>query len=223
MTTTERSMVVGVFTDHGQANQAIDALRNAGFNADQIRLVERGTVGFLDSLKSLFTGPETTTASTADDFVKMGVPESDARFYENEIEAGHIIVIVKSTGHQEQALSILRQSGAYDITARLRTQPGAHAGTYNPNVPPRTAPTGAPGPNVPPGTPPAGTYNPNVPPGANKANVPPGTYNQNAAPGTQPGAQNPDVSSRGYNSNVDVASSEETRPLPLRRENEPGV
>ena len=38
----ERSTVVGVFTDRGQAEQAINELRRAGFNDDQIGFILRG-------------------------------------------------------------------------------------------------------------------------------------------------------------------------------------
>ncbi len=46
----------------------------------------------------------------------MGVPEKDAHFYQNELEAGRTIVTVTTsddTGHDE-ALQIMRNNGAYD-------------------------------------------------------------------------------------------------------------
>jgi hypothetical protein len=46
----------------------------------------------------------------------MGVPEKDARFYQNELEAGRTIVTVTAsddTGHDE-AVQIMRNNGAYD-------------------------------------------------------------------------------------------------------------
>jgi len=57
MTTTERSMVVALFSDENQAQQAVDALLNAGFGSDQISFAGHGTPrGMLAGLKSLFTG-----------------------------------------------------------------------------------------------------------------------------------------------------------------------
>jgi hypothetical protein len=190
MTTSERSTVLGAFTDRDRANQAIDALRHAGFSYNQIRLVERGTGSFLDNLKSLFTGQETTSANTPDDLMKLGVPEQDAHYYQSQLDAGRTIVIVNAGGQPELALNFLRQSGAYDISARLRTaeasipvgtpQPtAASPGPYNPNAPQGTydlnAPQGAYNPNVPPGT-----YSSNVP----NPNAPQGTYNPNVPPET---------------------------------------
>jgi hypothetical protein len=175
MTTSEHSTMIAVFVNRDPANQAIDNLRHAGYKYEQIRLVERGNNSFVESLKSLFTGQTTATTNSADDWMRIGVPEQDAHRYQSELDAGRSIVLIKSVGSPEQALSILRQSGAYDITARLRTAPPTMAsGTYPPNVQPGTYP-----PNVAPGTyPPTaqpGTYNPTAAPGTSTPNVPPGT------------------------------------------------
>ncbi len=164
MTTTESSTMIAVFVNRDQANQAIDNLRHAGFSYDQIRLVERGTNTFVENLKSLFTGQATTSTNSADDWMRIGVPEQDARNYQSELDAGRSIVLLKAVGNPEQALSILRQSGAYDIASRLRNAPPSMVpGTYNPNAQP-------------------GTYNPNVVPGTNNPNVPPGTYDTRPQP-----------------------------------------
>ncbi len=136
--------MIAVFTGRDQANLAIDYLRRAGYSYDHIRLVERGTNSFIEDLKSLFTGQATATTNSADDWMRIGVPDQDARHYQSELDAGRSIVLIKDPGNPEQALSILRQSGAYDIVTRLRSAPPA-MGTYNPNAAP-------------------GTYDPNVPP-----------------------------------------------------------
>src|SRR5216684_677345 len=154
-TTSERSTLIAVFADRDQANQAIDNLRHAGYSYDQIRLVKRGTNSFIEDLKSLFTGQTTAATNSADDWMRIGVPEQDARNYQNEIDAGRSIVLIKAVGSPEQALGILRQSGAYDIAFRLRTA--------QPTMPP-------------------GTYNPNVAPGTNNPDVPPGTYDAQSQP-----------------------------------------
>ena len=168
MTMTETSTVIGVFTNRDQANRAIDELRRGSFSYDHIRIVERGAGSFLDNLKSLFTGQEITSSNKADDLMRMGVPEQDARNYQSELEAGRVIVIVivKAAGQPEQAMTILRQNGAHDVNSRLRTaQPNVQPGTYDPNEQPGTY-----DPNAQPET-----YNPNVPPGTRNPNVPPET------------------------------------------------
>jgi hypothetical protein len=153
MTVTESSTIIAVFVSRDQANPAIDNLRRAGYSYEQIRLVERGTNSFVENLKSLFTGQTTATTNSADDWMRIGVPEQDARNYQRELDEGRSIVLIKAVGSPEQALGILRQSGAYDITARLRTAPPTMgAGTYDPNAQARaTNPNFAPGatnPNV---------------------------------------------------------------------------
>jgi hypothetical protein len=164
MTVAENSTIIAVFVSRDQANPAIDNLRRAGYSYEQIRLVEHGTNSFVENLKSLFTGQTTTTTNSADDWMRIGVPEQDARNYQRELDEGRSIVLIKAVGNPEQALAILRQSGAYDIAARLRTAPPTiGAGTYNPNAQ-------------------AGTYNPNVAPGANNPNVQPGTRSTQPQP-----------------------------------------
>jgi hypothetical protein len=163
-TTSESSMMIAVFAGRDQANLAIDNLRHAGYSYNQIRLVERGTSSFLEDLKSLFKGQTTATTNSADDWMRIGVPEQDAHNYQSELDAGRSIVLIKALGNPEQALSILRQSGAYDIVTRLRTAPPAMVqGTYNPNAEP-------------------GAYNSNVAPGTYNPNVPPETYDTQPQP-----------------------------------------
>jgi hypothetical protein len=166
MPISEQSTMIAVFANRDQANQAIDNLRHAGFSYDQIRLVEHGTNSFVENLKSLFTGQTTATTNSADDWMRIGVPEQDAHHYQNELDAGRSIVLIKSVGSPEQALTILRQSGAYDLAFRFRTAPPSMpSGAYNPSVQ-------------------AGTYNPSAQAGAYNPSAQAGTYNPNAQPGT---------------------------------------
>jgi cell division septation protein DedD len=157
-TTPERSTMIAVFTNRDQANQAIDNLRHAGYSYDHIRLVERGANSFIENLKSLFTGQAATSTNSADDWMRIGVPEQDAHSYQSELDAGRSIVLIKAVENPEQALGILRQSGAYDIASRLRTAQSATAsGASNSNAQP-------------------GAYNPNAVPGTSSPNAQPGTY-----------------------------------------------
>jgi hypothetical protein len=173
-TTSQHSTIIAVFADRDQANQAIDNLRHAGFSYDQIRLVDHGTNSFIEDLKSLFTGHTIAATNSADDWMRIGVPEQDARYYQSVLDAGRSMVLSKAVGYPEQALSILRQSGAYDIAFRLRTsQPTIAPGNYNPNAQ-------------------LGTYDTQpqpLPVGTTNSNVAPGTYDPNAQLGaydTQP-------------------------------------
>ncbi len=108
MTTTNRSIVAGVFTDETNAQQAMNDLQNAGFSNDQIRYsVHQGGSGILDSLQNLGFGPD------------------EANYYNNEFMAGRTVVTVKSQDRRDEAYDILMRNGAYDMTTA-----GNRAGTY---------------------------------------------------------------------------------------------
>jgi len=101
MTTNARSMVVGVFTDDAQAQQAMNDLQLAGFSNNQIRYsVRRSGTGITDSLANL------------------GLPEEEATFYNSEFEMGHTVVTVNTDDRQQEAYDILHRDGAYDFNSR---------------------------------------------------------------------------------------------------------
>lgn len=114
MTTADRATVVGVFTDDTQAQQAIEALRQAGFSNDQITYSGHGTSsgGFLAGLKSFFSGEEASTGGAYQDLLGMGMAEEDARAYAREYEAGRSIVAVAG-GRAQEASALLSQYGGY--------------------------------------------------------------------------------------------------------------
>ena len=116
MVMSKHSIVAGVFTDEVQAEQAINELFRVGFRGDEIN-VARGsaaTGGFMDRLKSLFGGRETTGPTTARGFIDLGVPEQDTDFYQKELAAGRTVVLVRAAGREQQTSTILRQFGAHD-------------------------------------------------------------------------------------------------------------
>jgi hypothetical protein len=118
MVMSESSTVVGVFTEDLYAELAADELRRVGFSDDEISVLKHGaaTGGFIDNLKSLFTGQEVEPVKTADDFIRMGVPEQDASYYEKELDAGRTIELVRVAGQEQEVLEILHKNGA--MTAR---------------------------------------------------------------------------------------------------------
>ena len=174
MSTNEQSTLVAVFVNRDQANQAIDNLRHAGFSYDQMRLVQNGTNSFMEDLKSLFRGQSTASTNSADDWMRIGVPEQDAQHYQSELDAGRSIVLLKAVSNPEVSLNILHQSGAYEIAFRFRTTPPTMpSGMQNTNVQSARSPSQAQ----------PGTYNSNVPPAAPPSQPQAGTYNPNAQQG----------------------------------------
>jgi uncharacterized protein (TIGR02271 family) len=126
MTTTERSMVIALFKDENQAQQAVKALLDAGISSDQISFVGHGTPhGLLAGLKSFFSGEAMSTGGAYDDLVSRGLPDQDARYYQQEYDAGRSVVAV--TGDEsvlQQASTILSSYGGYGAS-----QSGTTAGT----------------------------------------------------------------------------------------------
>jgi hypothetical protein len=61
------------------------------------------------------------TGGVAGALVGLGIPEEDARFYEDEFKAGCTVVTVKASGRFEEARTILREAGAYDVESRQAT------------------------------------------------------------------------------------------------------
>lgn len=114
------STVIGVFPDHERAEKAIDELRHMNFPYERIRMVERGTGSFGDTLKSLFTGQASSTSNAADNLVKMGMPEYEARYYQRELDVDRVLLIMNADERPEEAFSVMRQNGACDINSRLR-------------------------------------------------------------------------------------------------------
>ena len=124
MAMTERSTVVGVFTDPGLADVAIEELVGAGFRDDQISLSRHedtdSDVSWIGRIDSLLSGLKDSDRSIVERLVSMGVPEEEARYYQGELELGRSIVTVEAGDRREDALEILRSNGGYDATTRGR-------------------------------------------------------------------------------------------------------
>ncbi|HLJ35026.1 MAG TPA: YsnF/AvaK domain-containing protein [Ktedonobacteraceae bacterium] len=111
MTTTNRSIVAGVFSNEKNAQQAMSDLQNAGFTNDQIRYsVHQGGSGILDSLQNL------------------GFGQDEANYYNNEFMAGRTVVTVNSQDRRDEAYDILMRNGAYDMNS-AGNQTGNYANT----------------------------------------------------------------------------------------------
>ena len=48
----------------------------------------------------------------------MGVPEEEARYYDEEFQAGRTLVTVKANARYQEAAAILRRHEAYDVESR---------------------------------------------------------------------------------------------------------
>lgn len=110
MAKNETPIIVGVFQERKQAEQAYSELDRVGFGKDYLGFAESG-----DDSKGLLK-----------QFEKAGVPEEDAHFYAREYDAGRTLVTVRAGGLPESsiqnAITILKRHGAYDATSRGGSQ-----------------------------------------------------------------------------------------------------
>lgn len=108
MTTHPSSTVVGVFTDHAMAEQAMQALHDAGISNEQIHYSGTDSSGgLLENLKSLFTG-----STSSGDFSGLGLSDEEARNYSNEYNKGNSVIAVQAPGQEKNVLSVLNRYSA---------------------------------------------------------------------------------------------------------------
>lgn len=150
-TATSLSTVIGVFPGLEQANKAIDELRHTNFGYDRIRVVERGTGGFFDTLKGMFTGQGSVASSTTNTLARMGMPDYEAQYYQRELDADHVLVLMNADDRPEEAFRVMRENGAFDINSRLRLD--LANGFAQPDRNKQSQTTPAPGNSVPPAAP----------------------------------------------------------------------
>ena len=84
MSAIDLPILAGVFDDEAQALRALEKLQKAGFNDGQIGMVMRHggllPVCIFDTLTSI------------------GVPEEEAGIYQSELDAGHVLLLVRHRG-----------------------------------------------------------------------------------------------------------------------------
>jgi len=106
MAKNETPIIVGVFQDRKQAEQAYNELYNTGFGQDYLGLAKPG-----DGSKRLLK-----------QFKDGGMPEEDAHFYAHEYDAGRTLVTVRAGGLPEtsiqNAINVLKRNGAYDARSQ---------------------------------------------------------------------------------------------------------
>src|SRR5579885_1349019 len=139
MSVTPSSTVVAAFRDRWAAEQAMEALYDAGFSREQMQYVVPGTGSFFEELKSFFTGTPTYHSDLAGSLSEVGLSDEEARYYASEYEQGNTILVVMTAGREQEALNILGRYGAYNArTASPREsepQAAQPSGGENPDAP----------------------------------------------------------------------------------------
>jgi len=112
MSTNPRSTVVGVFRDREMAEQALNALKDAGFDENQLHYSGSSSGGGF--FKSLFTNQNATNDNFVNDLADLGVPDEETRYYANEYHNGQSIIAVNAPGKLQEAMNIMQRFGAYN-------------------------------------------------------------------------------------------------------------
>jgi hypothetical protein len=77
-------ILAGVFEDEVQALHALEKLQKAGFNDEQIGMV--------------MCNGSLLPVCIFDTLISMGVPEEEAGIYQSELDAGHVLLLVRHRG-----------------------------------------------------------------------------------------------------------------------------
>ncbi len=118
-------ILVGVYENEAQARHTLDKLLQAGFNEDQLGMVMRNggliPVHILDTL------------------VSMGVPEEEATIYQSELDAGHIIVLVRHSGRLLEAFQSMFEITISGISVSRSQEPTETVRSSSSSIPAQEA------------------------------------------------------------------------------------
>lgn len=116
--TAPNSTIAGLFPDSDSADRAITELRTAGFDSSQIEELSGRTTkdksdGLMGGIMNFFGGAsDTRTDNTYGDLTRMGLDEEDARYFQNGLDAGGVLVTLRAGSRSMEALAILDRYGA---------------------------------------------------------------------------------------------------------------
>ena len=118
--TTYSPILVGVFQNENSAKNALDTLKQAGFQKDQLGLAldEGGVV----------------TNNLRDDLVRLGIPQDRAEYYESEFRSGHPVLSVRADGREQEVNSVFQQYGAQIDNTSMSKQAYTDQQTYDQNA-----------------------------------------------------------------------------------------
>lgn len=82
--------------------------------------------GILGSLLASAAGGAAVAGVTGA-LIGLGIPEEEARYYEQEFQGGRPIVTVRADGGYAEALAIMERNGGFDMKGRARRKATARA------------------------------------------------------------------------------------------------
>lgn len=108
-----RSTAIGAFSSRAAADQAVCALLEAGFGADQVGIVLPAVEP--SALRSEQHGPTALLAGEMfRSLIGVRIPAEEVRYYEEALQEGRPLVMIRSESRFPEAIDILnRQGGTY--------------------------------------------------------------------------------------------------------------
>ena len=110
---THESIAMATFDRADAAEQAVEALHDAGFTTDQIRYSRQFTnEKFLASIKDMLIFPDERQDESQDDVLtmvqNMGIPQEEIQYYRDAFEQGRPVIVVRPDGRNQEVEGILR-------------------------------------------------------------------------------------------------------------------
>jgi hypothetical protein len=129
-----KSSVFCIAKSASQAEQIVEDLQSSGFDTSEISVLMPDTGGKHDfgHVKATKAPEGATTGATAGGVIGLGIPEIEAKRYEQKLRAGNYLVAVDARDSDEvdRAKEIFKNVGAEDIaTSSLSKTPRSAAST----------------------------------------------------------------------------------------------
>jgi hypothetical protein len=111
-----RSTAIGAFASRAEAEQAVCGLREAAFGPDQVGIVLPDAV--VPAAESEAAGPTTLWVGTMfRSLIGVDVPDEEVRYYDEALQEGRTLVMVRSGGRYPEAIDILHRFGGKYMAA----------------------------------------------------------------------------------------------------------
>ncbi len=111
-----RSTTIGAFASRPEAEQAVCGLLGAAFGPDQIGIVLPDAVA--PSAGSEESGPTALWAGTMfRSLIGVEIPNAEVRYYEEALQEGRTLVMVRAGDRYSEAMDILHRCGGKYMAA----------------------------------------------------------------------------------------------------------
>jgi len=111
-----RSTAIGAFASRAEAEQAVCGLRGAAFGPDQVGIVLPDAV--VPAAWSEVAGPTTLWAGAMfRSLIGVEILDSEVRYYEEALQEGRTLVMVRAGDRYPEAMGILHRCGGKYMAA----------------------------------------------------------------------------------------------------------